>query len=813
MTAEEAASAVSQEEIDGLMSPQVREDGEDGPAGIEPEAAIHRFTIHPDTTAEELRTRRILVKKMRHVEAGIRAETIRPSLIYIDQLYDAYCNPDPTQTNTVSTFTIAADMLSAEKEPATDETREILRLALHKNMMDHPEYFVADSTNLRVSGNFTMRSKNEVSDLMQTSEWSRNRTAEFEAFVNKAKSILAFRRKHPTPEFDTAPRQLEDTTLPTFSATDKTIIRVLKESIRTVRLIQYPVYANVLGAFFKELGRAPYGVEISQVALQLLKDIGVYTPWENLSAIVPRPSDTPAAPKDWPVIDGLDSLRIDRGDQLVYTIDDAGAAELDDGLSIEAAAPVGGQSTWWVHVHVADPTAVLGPQDPISIKAAAQRESIYYSEYNVPLLPHDLVKSGNLSLGSGLEHGPQRVMTFSTRFTKEGEALETDVSPSLIRNVKLTTYDAVDELLGIVESSYRKATLSTRSSPPDAAGPSRLLSKLVASDREALSNLAAISSAALRNRIKYGNYVHWTIVSASARLHKTDQIISSPKELARPLLLTGSPAISLAIPGPGAPLQPEQRQSLANTIVGEMMLQANRACATFAKRHDVSIPYLVQKAPSAAAEGLSQLMAARDPQTGRLDALLYAANRQTIIFPASTIEPEPGSHWNLGYFDDIGYTRATSPLRRYSDLLVHWQIKSAMLQSKPTFSHGGMRSLVSKLYTQTGQSIKRIGKRVEQFWCMYTINMNWQRWLSSPNGPLDEVFGDLRAIVMEAPMYGKYNIETVWHVHIPSLGAPATLTQPTILENDSPYAIGQEVRVRIDRIELDDFPRMLVRSV
>ncbi len=98
-------------------------------------------------------------------------------------------------------------------------------------------------------------------------------------------------------------------------------------------------------------------------------------------------------------------------------------------------------------------------------------------------------------------------------------------------------------------------------------------------------------------------------------------------------------------------------------MVTDAMLMAGEAVAVYCQNNEIPIPYAGQPAP----EQIS------DPQT--LSAM-WAYRRK---FKPSKLSLDPTAHFGLGL---ERYTRATSPLRRYSDLLVHQQVR-AHLKGEP----------------------------------------------------------------------------------------------------------------------------------
>lgn len=101
------------------------------------------------------------------------------------------------------------------------------------------------------------------------------------------------------------------------------------------------------------------------------------------------------------------------------------------------------------------------------------------------------------------------------------------------------------------------------------------------------------------------------------------------------------------------PLQPLSSRAL----VAELMLMAGEAVAGYALEHGIPIPFITQQEPE-------------NPQQPVDMAARYAYRRQMKPSQAKTQE---AAHAGLGI---SLYTRATSPLRRYLDLVVHQQLRA-----------------------------------------------------------------------------------------------------------------------------------------
>jgi exoribonuclease-2 len=142
-------------------------------------------------------------------------------------------------------------------------------------------------------------------------------------------------------------------------------------------------------------------------------------------------------------------------------------------------------------------------------------------------------------------------------------------------------------------------------------------------------------------------------------------------------------------------------------MVTDAMLMAGEAAARFAQAHGIAIPYAMQPAPDEI----------RQPQG---IAEMFAYRR---LFKPSRASLEPAAHFGLGL--DV-YARATSPLRRYADLLVHQQLR-AFVQDKPTLSADQVLER-SALLDSASATIRRAERLSNLHWKLVHLNRNpgWQ---------------------------------------------------------------------------------------
>jgi exoribonuclease II len=130
----------------------------------------------------------------------------------------------------------------------------------------------------------------------------------------------------------------------------------------------------------------------------------------------------------------------------------------------------------------------------------------------------------------------------------------------------------------------------------------------------------------------------------------------------------------------------------SRTLVREAMVLAGEAAALFALRHDIPVPFAAQPA-SAASEA-----AAAPPEEGDL-AGMYALRR---VQSRGQVSSHPAPHTGLGL---PFYTRVTSPLRRYLDLVAHQQLR-LFLRDQPLMSQQEVLERVGESESITGSAVR-----------------------------------------------------------------------------------------------------------
>ena len=140
-------------------------------------------------------------------------------------------------------------------------------------------------------------------------------------------------------------------------------------------------------------------------------------------------------------------------------------------------------------------------------------------------------------------------------------------------------------------------------------------------------------------------------------------------------------------------------------MVTDAMLMAGEAAARFAMANDISIPYAVQP----------------EPQEIRQPRTMSESHAYRRLFKPSNAAMSPGRHFGLGL--DY-YARATSPLRRYMDLVVHQQLRAFVTGGTPL-----PRDRVTERVAEAG-AVGGIIRRAERL-----SNLHWKLiWLKEQQG-------------------------------------------------------------------------------
>jgi exoribonuclease-2 len=685
-----------------------------------------------------------VLKRLRQMEKTIESAYNSVSRKY-SNIYDLVKSPNPDEWSS-STLTNICRMISPNR---IDDTT--FSLAIHKLILDNSLHFIA-RTSYATTQAFDVRPQSHVDVIQTVQKWSRLRDSPLHSFSEKARCIIHVHQKQLAESHREAPSQSPGTH--TWTPDDKIILTFLLNALRPYRTTQSDPYSIGLSAILKMIG--PKNAAVNDITLhKTLVNLAVLAPWQDLLVLAPEPRLDPAdedsslrvkerdalvskafssppkqgplGPEDFHLSDPLESVRHDFGDMPVYAIDAKDAEELDDGISIERIPSE--PDNFWIHVHIADPASVIPPTHILAKEAAIQGTSTYTLQRSWSLFPRSLMYSSQQGLSLGSQVGaPTRVLTYSTKVNPQGEATDFNVRAGIVRNINITSYDAVDLA---VYGALRPMAYPFGGEPPTPTLPSFSESQI-----QDLRDFALVAERLVNKRYRDGVFL---MSGSSTSLDSTRHPnIKSPT--LEPSSFRGFPKLTYAV------TTFHNNDSGAHGMVAEMMKLGCSAISRFCLQRGV--PVLRRAADVPALESESDRQRILDLRMPNCYVLPEDVKDMLIFSGAATYSLEPKGHFSLGIRDGEGYVRGTSPLRRYSDLVVHWQLHHALLGSAapsihPPFDERQLLELAvnSKAQERMAGTMKR---NHEKYW----QNMFIHRWMEDTargverhNDPLQNLEG------------------------------------------------------------------------
>lgn len=131
--------------------------------------------------------------------------------------------------------------------------------------------------------------------------------------------------------------------------------------------------------------------------------------------------------------------RRDLRHNMIFTIDDADAKDLDDAVSLKRLA----NGHYLLGIHIADVSYYLSEESLINQEAKQRGTSVYLVDSVVPMLPHQL-SNGICSLNEGVD---RLTITCEVEIDSRGQVIKYDLYESVINSKKKMTYQKVNQIL------------------------------------------------------------------------------------------------------------------------------------------------------------------------------------------------------------------------------------------------------------------------------------------------------------------------------------------------------------------------------
>lgn len=637
-----------------------------------------------------------VVKRLRNFSAKAD-EIYRDHMDTLDSIYDIMS--DESREVRADLETIAAKALKVSPENLSPQQL----YATHRAIRNFP-FEIMTTNEYKFKNTFRFRTKPQTSSSQQVLGWVRlyqERSARntnvslaynggsppkdlepFMEFLAKARrSVLKSRAfRSPTTLSNVGPNYViakdvpqRSSVGPEFTTDDLKIIEILRLFV-TGGILESTQLGMACSLILRATGLYKSVPLNSGTCNLFLQEMGVLKPWENVEllreifdlpghGVSQRGDELRRATDLWlkdnkpsTLKDSKKELRKDWGDMPVFCIDDVSALEIDDGFSLERIE--GKDDEFWIHVHVANPSAFIPTEGPFAEYARFCVTTFYSPDGAYPMIPYSLATK-LFSLQSG-----RPVLTFSSRINTGGEVLEVNVQHGIINNVIAAEPRVVRKALGLEDTTAEPVILSVGIESLPKQTKAELRESFDGEHVEILKTLRDLADARrvklLANGALEGNY----LPNPKVTVHNGGRGMVTNVNFERPRHYYTDPTIQLkAKPWDVSLLEPKE-QTASSDLVARMMLLAGESAARWCEERGVPVVF-------AGTFNHPEF----EPVTNEKLATGSALSMNDCGMPRSSLSSTPIPHRGLGM---DAYTKVTSPLRRYVDLLAHWQIEAVL---------------------------------------------------------------------------------------------------------------------------------------
>ncbi|MCE2570383.1 exoribonuclease II [Motilimonas eburnea] len=349
------------------------------------------------------------------------------------------------------------------------------------------------------------------------------------------------------------------------------------------------------------------------------------------------PTLPPQAPSAWPALD--ESSRSDYRQLPFITIDNASTQDMDDALYIEQQG-----DNWLLYVAIADPEAYIEQGSALDEEAEQRGFTIYMPEFNVPMLPRQLSDE----LCSLQPNVDRPALVCKILVAPDGAMLEKPLFElAQIRSHAKLSYDDVSNYLEEQSSDFA----------PEAEIAKQLQ----------LLNLFSQARLTWRehNALTFDDNPDYKFVLSEQ----------------------GEPIDILCLPRRSAHRLVEEAMVLAN-ICGADFLTHHQVEGVFNSQTGIQSDRIAEAATLLKEHGIDATEQALTELDGycTIRRQIKASNNRYLdfrlrrMFAYSEFKPQASPHFAMGL---PAYATWTSPIRKYSDLINHRQIKSILTQQPP----------------------------------------------------------------------------------------------------------------------------------
>ena len=361
---------------------------------------------------------------------------------------------------------------------------------------------------------------------------------------------------------------------------------------------------------------------------------------------------------------------------VIFTIDGAGAKDLDDAVSLKKL-----KDGWQLGVHIADVSSYVPEKCVLDRLVMNRGTSVYFTDKVVPMLP-ECLSNGACSLNAGED---KYALSAIINLDKDGTIKKTRIVPSIIRSRLRGVYSEVNSVL---------------SGDADSELKSKYRSVLPTLKR--MEDLYRV----LQDKAEKRGYIDMSIDEAAVVLDES-----------------GMPTEVVKI-----------ERGVAERIIEQFMLTANEAVATLLTERGIPCVYRVHEKPTPDKlesfvgylkhVGVGYTALLKDGATGKeyADVLkeseekgLSAAVSRTMLrsMMKARYSEVQEAHFGLGI--DC-YCHFTSPIRRLSDLATHRIIHKVLIDGKRPEAYSSYAKRAARAASETELRALGAERRIENLY-------------------------------------------------------------------------------------------------
>ncbi|KAI0125887.1 hypothetical protein BJ170DRAFT_725547 [Xylariales sp. AK1849] len=495
-------------------------------------------------------------------------------------------------------------------------------------------------------------------------------------FVTTARQVIDKSRKvrEFTPHGIIGPSASKSPPVPDWSAAEIEILRFLELWASYQKFPNYSRLQCLGSAVLRALDRYPDMSLNPTLGWTFLQEVGWIPPWEipsRYNVRFPEVEIKRGGSFVRPFYGMLDrhlqsdvfaNDRKQWDNVTAYCIDAETTMDIDDAVSVERTSD---PEKSWIHIHVADPASSLAAETPVAKYAELVPETVYLQGHFARMLPNN-ISVDRFSLAPG-----RPSLTFSALVNDQGALLDYKITPGVLRDVVYMTGEDVSEALGETRedstATDEELAIGSGIKPKPVQRNMTRPDNITAKQKDELALLSQLGKALHRQRLKKGATPYF-----QARAHP-EVGFDGVTQAETPngfIKVTGDPSIRIAF-----------SKRTGTDLVENTMRLAGEVAARWSSDRGIPIPYRTQPHATQRAAQIQQYT--QDVFLPLLEAGTRPSDDHwrhlRSLLGSDEVSTTPGPYLTMGV--DM-YTKATSPLRRFSDLIVHWQIEATLLEEK-----------------------------------------------------------------------------------------------------------------------------------